>query len=347
MISNGRRSVPATLAFLSLLVIAPSSPAWGEESNERRTRTSAPVPIHRPEPQYSDYARREGIGGSALVEYVITEQGSVSGVEIVRPIGYELDEEALKAVARWRFKPAKKGDTPVAVTARVEVNFRWSAKNAESPLGAQYLNLMYATKQIEAGKDVESAIKLIQKNAEQGHPGSMYALARLYELGRGVSVNQALSREWIDKAAEAGHGQAIYDRHRQALQSDPANPSLREHLESAALHGSIQAQYLLASVLEREATTPKQLRRAGYFYQLCAANGTLVCQRKGGELLLKLKDTSSFFRDLGLAYLEIASAQGDSEARMAWDRESASITEGERKRIDSLRAKVIAPGAPQ
>jgi TPR repeat protein len=206
---------------------------------------------------------------------------------------------------------------------------------------------MYATKQIESGEKVESAIKLIQKNADQGHPGSMYALARLYAIGKGVPADQALSREWLAKAAEAGHGQAIYDRYRQAFQSDPSNPSLREQLERAALHGSTQAQYLLASVLEREASTPEQLRRAGYFYQLCAANGTLACQRKGGELFLKLKDTSSFFRELGLAYLEIASATGDSEARSAWDRESASITEKERKRVNSLRPVVLAPGAPQ
>jgi TonB family protein len=134
MISNGRRSVPASLAFLSLLVIALSSPAWGQDSKERKQKVREPEPIHRPEPEYSEYARREGIGGSALVQILITEQGTVGSAEIARPIGYGLDEQALKSVATWRFKPARRGKEPMAVTARVEVNFRWMMSIVSSPL---------------------------------------------------------------------------------------------------------------------------------------------------------------------------------------------------------------------
>jgi hypothetical protein len=35
-----------------------------------------------------------------------------------------LDEKALEAVLKYRFKPAMKGSTPVPVMISVEVNFR-------------------------------------------------------------------------------------------------------------------------------------------------------------------------------------------------------------------------------
>jgi TonB family protein len=35
-----------------------------------------------------------------------------------------LDEKAIEAVSKWRFRPAMKGGKAVAVQAQVEVNFR-------------------------------------------------------------------------------------------------------------------------------------------------------------------------------------------------------------------------------
>ncbi len=41
-----------------------------------------------------------------------------------RSLGLGLDEKAIEAVRQWRFEPAKKDGTPVAVQINVEVNFR-------------------------------------------------------------------------------------------------------------------------------------------------------------------------------------------------------------------------------
>jgi TonB family protein len=44
---------------------------------------------------------------------------------VVRPLGMGLDEEALKAVRKYKFKPAlMDGKTPVPVEINMEVNFR-------------------------------------------------------------------------------------------------------------------------------------------------------------------------------------------------------------------------------
>ena len=84
----------------------------------------APVPIRKPEPDYSDMARRARINGSVLVYAVIGADGVPRQLRVVRSIGFGLDEKALEAVSRWFFKPGTKEGRPVSVGATIEVNFR-------------------------------------------------------------------------------------------------------------------------------------------------------------------------------------------------------------------------------
>jgi TonB family protein len=43
---------------------------------------------------------------------------------VTRSLGLGLDQKALEAVAKWRFKPGMKDGKPVPVIATVQVNFR-------------------------------------------------------------------------------------------------------------------------------------------------------------------------------------------------------------------------------
>jgi protein TonB len=83
-----------------------------------------PVPIDRPEPEYSDEGRRARRQGEVLVSLVVDEHGRPSKVQVVRPLGLGLDEKAVEAVLRWTFKPGMKNGKPVAVMAQVYVTFR-------------------------------------------------------------------------------------------------------------------------------------------------------------------------------------------------------------------------------
>lgn len=82
-----------------------------------------PVPIYKPEPEYSDDARRARLSGEVLVQLVIDENGRTRDFKIVRSLGLGLDEEAIKAVSTWRFKPATKNGKPVAILGEVYVGF--------------------------------------------------------------------------------------------------------------------------------------------------------------------------------------------------------------------------------
>jgi TonB family protein len=86
---------------------------------------SAPVLIHKADPEYSEEARRAKLQGTVVLYLVIDEKGKVTNPKIQRSLGLGLDEKALECVAKWRFKPGMKSDgTPVSTSATIEVNFR-------------------------------------------------------------------------------------------------------------------------------------------------------------------------------------------------------------------------------
>ncbi|MDX2153020.1 MAG: energy transducer TonB [Bryobacteraceae bacterium] len=85
---------------------------------------SAPVPIFKVEPEYSEEARKAKFQGTVLLAIVVDEQGRTSNIRVLRSLGLGLDEKAIEAVQKWRFRPAYKDGRPVPVSANVEVNFR-------------------------------------------------------------------------------------------------------------------------------------------------------------------------------------------------------------------------------
>lgn len=83
-----------------------------------------PVPIFTPEAEFSDEARRQKYQGVCEISVIIDAQGNPQSPRLVRALGMGLDEKALEAVMRYRFKPAKKDGRPVPVRMTVMVNFR-------------------------------------------------------------------------------------------------------------------------------------------------------------------------------------------------------------------------------
>ena len=62
------------------------------------------------------------IVGVALA-LVVDEQGRPQNLRVVRSLGLGLDQKAIEAVEKWRFKPGMKDGKPVAVQATIAVSF--------------------------------------------------------------------------------------------------------------------------------------------------------------------------------------------------------------------------------
>jgi len=86
---------------------------------------SAPIAIFTPEAEFSDEARRAKYQGVCLISLIVDAQGNPQDPRVIRALGMGLDEKALEAVRKYKFKPAMKdGRTAVPVRITIEVNFR-------------------------------------------------------------------------------------------------------------------------------------------------------------------------------------------------------------------------------
>jgi TonB family protein len=85
---------------------------------------SAPSVIFKVDPEYSEEARKAKYSGTVLISLVVDANGKAQNIKVVRSLGLGLDEKAMEAVAKWKFKPGMKGGVAVAVQATIEVNFR-------------------------------------------------------------------------------------------------------------------------------------------------------------------------------------------------------------------------------
>ena len=103
--------------------IGPGGNAGLGSHAERWRGVTAPVVIYQVEPEYPDEARKARFQGSVLVAVEVDEQGLVRSVRIMKPAGLGLDEKALEAVKKWRFRPATRDGHPVSVPASIEVSF--------------------------------------------------------------------------------------------------------------------------------------------------------------------------------------------------------------------------------
>ena len=85
---------------------------------------SAPIPIFSPDPEYSEEARKAKFQGTVVLYVVVDEKGNPRDLKVVRPLGLGLDQKAIEAVEKWKFRPGTKDGRAVPVQATIEVNFR-------------------------------------------------------------------------------------------------------------------------------------------------------------------------------------------------------------------------------
>jgi TonB family protein len=85
---------------------------------------SAPVVLYKVDPEYSEEARKAKYSGTVVLQLIVDSSGKARDIRVVRSLGLGLDEKAIEAVNKWKFRPGYKGGQPVAVMATIEVNFR-------------------------------------------------------------------------------------------------------------------------------------------------------------------------------------------------------------------------------
>jgi len=85
---------------------------------------STPVVLYKVDPEYSEEARKAKYAGTVVLQLIVDAAGKAQSIRVARSLGLGLDENAIQAVKKWKFRPGYRNGQPVAVIATVEVNFR-------------------------------------------------------------------------------------------------------------------------------------------------------------------------------------------------------------------------------
>ncbi len=85
---------------------------------------NAPEAITKVDPAYPQDLMRDRVEGVVVLYAIIRSDGSVDGVRVLEGVDERLNENARRALEKWRFRPGTKDGQPVDIEAVVRVPFR-------------------------------------------------------------------------------------------------------------------------------------------------------------------------------------------------------------------------------
>jgi periplasmic protein TonB len=114
------------LILAAVLVVGGLTPAVrAQEVVNPGPGVTMPTVVREVKPEYTPEAQRARIEGRVLMGAVVLADGAVDNVVVERSLdsAFGLDEQAVKAMKQWKFKPGTKDGKPVAVRIHVEMTF--------------------------------------------------------------------------------------------------------------------------------------------------------------------------------------------------------------------------------
>jgi TonB family protein len=91
---------------------------------------TTPACVRCPAPEYTDKARAAQYQGVVILDAVVSADGQPEQIIALKGPGLGLEENAIKAVKKWKFKPALGPDgNPVTVIVKIEVTFHLYRRN--------------------------------------------------------------------------------------------------------------------------------------------------------------------------------------------------------------------------
>jgi TonB family protein len=82
-----------------------------------------PVVTYAPNPECSKEANKAKVNATVVLTVVVGTDGLAHDIVVVRSGGYGLDEQAVKAVKKWKFKPAMGSTKPAPVQIHIQSEF--------------------------------------------------------------------------------------------------------------------------------------------------------------------------------------------------------------------------------
>jgi TonB family protein len=98
------------------------TPPTGPQTNSA-AEIAEPSPLRKVDPKYPPTLAAEHVEGEVILYAVIRRDGSVDSIQVVHGIDQQLDANAMRALAQWKFRPAERQGAPVDLEAIVHIPF--------------------------------------------------------------------------------------------------------------------------------------------------------------------------------------------------------------------------------
>lgn len=94
------------------------------KQSDDKVPLTAPVALSKMDPAYPADVLRDHVEGTVTLYAIIRTDGSVDDIRVLDSLDSRLDENAIRALSHWHFRPGTKNGEPVAVEAVVQIPFR-------------------------------------------------------------------------------------------------------------------------------------------------------------------------------------------------------------------------------
>jgi len=107
---------------------APGGDGEAKETDSNRTFTGREVTrraqiFAKPEPSYTEWARKFSVTGTVRVRAILMSSGRVGGITVIKRLPHGLTQEAIEAAQKIKFEPAVNDGRPVSQYVTIEYNF--------------------------------------------------------------------------------------------------------------------------------------------------------------------------------------------------------------------------------
>jgi len=114
----------ATAVFFGSNLLAQEPDKTSEPVYELGSGVTSPKSVYAPNPTYDEHARKKKINGTVILAIIVTAEGTVRDIKVIKSLEPSLDKQAIAAVFIWKFTPTTKNGKPVAVHLKTESDFR-------------------------------------------------------------------------------------------------------------------------------------------------------------------------------------------------------------------------------
>jgi len=109
-------------------IYSTTAPAQKQDDDETPVNfvpyDDAPVVIGDIKPVYPEFAKRNKIQGTVILEVEVLKDGSIRDIRVRRGLAGGLDEAAIEAVRKVKFQPGKSSGQPVDCMVIIPVEFK-------------------------------------------------------------------------------------------------------------------------------------------------------------------------------------------------------------------------------